>query len=68
MTNREQLYEIAGRAMSDDAFAARLQANPQGTLAAEGITLSDEEQAAFTRLLEEAARASGRAPRPKPAG
>ena len=60
MTTKDQLREIASRAMSDDAFAAKLQADPEGTLRAEGITLSDEDKAAFNQLLEEAARASGR--------
>ncbi|KPV53335.1 hypothetical protein SE17_10245 [Kouleothrix aurantiaca] len=60
MTTREQLYAIVGRAMSDDAFAARLQADPLGTLEAEGITLSDEEKATFNQLIEEAAQATGR--------
>jgi hypothetical protein len=60
MTDQDQLREIARRALSDDAFAAKLQADPEGTLREEGVTLSDEDKAAFNQLIEEAARASGR--------
>lgn len=60
MTTQDQLREIASRAMSDDDFAARLQADPEGTLQAEGITLSDEDKADLQQSLDEAARAAGR--------
>ena len=60
MTNHDHLRAIASRAMSDDAFAAKLQADPEGTLQAEGITLSDEDKAAFNQTMQEAARAMGR--------
>ena len=60
MVTKEQLREIASRAMSDDAFAAKLQADPEGTLRAEGITLSPEDKAELKQVLEEAARAAGR--------
>ena len=46
--------------MTDDAFAAKLQADPEGTLRDEGVTLSLEDQAIFTQMMQEAARAMGR--------
>ncbi len=60
MATQDQLREIATRAMSDDAFAAKLQADPEGTLRDEGISLSDEDKAAFNQMMQEAARATGR--------
>lgn len=60
MATQDQLREIATRAMSDDAFAEKLQADPEGTLRDEGITLSAEDQAAFTQMMQDAARATGR--------
>jgi hypothetical protein len=60
MVAKDQLREIAGRAMSDDAFAAKLQADPEGTLQAEGISLSEQDKAELKQALEDAARATGR--------
>jgi hypothetical protein len=60
MATQDQLRQIATRAMSDDAFAAKLQADPEGTLREENVTLSDEDKAAFNQMMEEAARAMGR--------
>ena len=60
MATQDQLREIATRAMSDEEFAAKLQADPQGTLRDEGVTLSDEEKTAFNQMMEEVARATGR--------
>lgn len=60
MSTQDQLREIASRAMSDDDFATRLQADPEGTLQAEGITFSDEDKAAFNQTMQEAASAMGR--------
>ena len=56
----EQLREIASRAMADDAFAAKLQADPEGTLQAEGVTLSEQDKADLQTALDDAARADGR--------
>ncbi len=60
MATREQMVSIATRALSDDAFAEKLQADPEGTLRAEGVTLSAQEKAELQQALEQAARASGR--------
>lgn len=60
MATQDQLREIATRAMADEAFAAKLQADPEGTLRDEGIALSDADKGAFSQMLEEAARAAGR--------
>ncbi|KPV53336.1 hypothetical protein SE17_10250 [Kouleothrix aurantiaca] len=60
MTMREQLQSIAARALSDDDFAAKLQADPEATLQAEGISLSAEEKADLQQALQEAAQAAGR--------
>jgi len=60
MATQDQLREIATRAMADDAFAEKLQADPEGTLRDEGITLSDEDKDAFKQMMEEAAQATGR--------
>ncbi|MCA1646539.1 MAG: hypothetical protein LC797_14135 [Chloroflexi bacterium] len=60
MTSKEQLRDIASRAISDETFAARLQAEPEATLQAEGISLSDQDRAELKQVLDEAYRASGR--------
>ena len=60
MTTREQLRDIASRAVSDEAFASRLQAQPEATLQAEGITLSEQERAELKQALDQAYRASAR--------
>ena len=60
MSTREQLQAIATRALSDDTFADKLLADPEGTLQAEGVTLSAEEKAELQQALTEAARAAGR--------
>ena len=57
---KEQLREIASRAVSDDEFASKLQAQPEATLQAEGISLTDEDKAELQQTLNEAYRASGR--------
>ena len=57
---KEQLREIASRAVSDEEFATKLQAQPEATLQAEGISLSDEDKAELQQTLNEAYRASGR--------
>jgi len=54
------MREIASRAVSDEDFAAKLQANPEETLQAEGISLSDQDKAELKQVLDEAYRASGR--------
>ena len=60
MTTKEQLREIASRALSDEDFAAKLQVQPEATLQAEGISLSDQDEAELRQDLDEAYRASGR--------
>jgi hypothetical protein len=60
MMTQDQLRDVASRALSDDTFAAKLQADPEGTLQAEGISLSDQDKADLQQSLDEAARASGR--------
>ena len=60
MTTKDQMREIASRAVSDEDFAAKLQANPEETLQAEGISLSDQDKAELKQVLDEAYRASGR--------
>lgn len=60
MARQDQLHDIASRAMTDDAFAAKLQADPEGTLRDEGVTLSAEDQITFTEMIQEAARAAAR--------
>ena len=57
---KEQLREVASRAVSDEEFATKLQAQPEATLQAEGITLSDQDKAELGQMLDEAYRASGR--------
>jgi hypothetical protein len=60
MASQEQLREIVNRAMSDEAFAAKLQADPEGTLQAEGITLSNEDKASLQQSLDQASQATSR--------
>ena len=60
MTTKDQMREIASRAVSDEDFAAKLQAQPEATLQAEGISLSDQDKAELKQALDDAYRASGR--------
>ena len=54
MATKEQLQAIVVRALDDPDFAAKLRADPVATLQAEGITLSEEEQAALRKALADA--------------
>jgi hypothetical protein len=60
MMTQDQLRDVATRALSDDDYAAKLQADPEGTLQAEGISLSDDDKALLTQTLNDASRAAGR--------
>ena len=54
MATKEELRAIVVRALDDPDFAAKLREDPVATLSAEGITLSEEEQAALRKALADA--------------
>jgi hypothetical protein len=51
----DQLARLVRRAMTDPSFAERARSDLEGTLAAEGISLSPEELAAARSYQEEVA-------------
>lgn len=49
------LIRLVDRAMSDEEFRRRAQADPEGTLRAEGFDLNDEELSAVKEFQEQVA-------------